>query len=361
MQHFKATLQTAVIDRHWRSREVLQVPAAAALAGATIVVCRWLPHIDVTTAAMLLVLVVEGTALRCGRMAAVAAAIVSSLGLHYVILPPPGARTASADHWTALLAFLITACAIASARTQASEKALETEIIRRSDELKSAVFSALAHDARGPLNSIKIGATAWLSDRPGSAAQRRELAGIILDEVDRMNRWIDDACEVSQVEAAFFTLNAKPHDVRDLVSDAVDDFGPRWAGRPIHIDIPDSVPMADCDGEMIQRVLKLLLDNAVKYSPPGAPVAISCASEEDLLVITVSDRGPGIPADEQGRIFEKHYRGAWQDPAVPGMGLGLASARQMLESQGGTIWVTNRPEGGAAFHFSLPAVIQITV
>jgi signal transduction histidine kinase len=95
----------------------------------------------------------------------------------------------------------------------------------------------------------------------------------------------------------------------------------------------------------------------MKYSPSGSTVAMSSTLIKDpgMIVLSVADAGPGIPEDEQTRIFERHYRGSHNRSRVPGTGLGLASAKYLVESHGGRIWVTNRPEGGAAFHFSLPA------
>jgi len=326
-----------------------------------VVVCSYLPHVNVTALALILVAEVVGLALCLGRIEAVTAAIVASMGLDYYFLPPPGFGIESPEHRIVLFAFLATAFGTALAKARASEKKIEAEIGRRSDELKSAVFSALAHDARGPLSSIKIAATTLLSDRPGNAAQQRELTGMILEEVDRMNGWLDAACELSQMGAGQFTLHKGPRRLKDLVRGAVDGLGSGLAGRPLEIDIPETLPRAQCDGEMTQLVLRLLLDNAVKYSPPGAPITISSALEKRTLLITVADAGPGIPERDRTRIFEKYYRGAQREAGVPGMGLGLASARFMLESQGGRIWVSNRPGGGAAFHFTLPAAMGIAL
>jgi two-component system sensor histidine kinase KdpD len=232
---------------------------------------------------------------------------------------------------------------------------MEAEVARRSEELKSAVFDALAHEARGPLGSIHIAATTMLSERPGDAAQQREMLTIIKEEVDRLNRWIDEATRMSQAEASQFTLHKAPQEVRGLIHSALEALGPRLSGRRIDVEIPEVFPMAECDGEMVQRVLNLLLDNAGKYSSPGTAITISSSLDEDMIVVAVLDCGPGVPREEQGRIFEKGRRGA-HSSGIPGSGLGLASAKQLVEAQGGEIWVTNRPGGGAAFRFTLPVV-----
>jgi len=230
------------MPRFRRSPRSLRSIVAVALAGVIVFVCRWLPHVDVTTATLALVLVVVGVGLRWGRAEALLAALVASLGLDYYFLPPRGFGIDAPDHWIALVAFVMTALGIALARSRARQKETEAEIIRRSDVLKSAVFSALAHDARGPLGSIKVAASALFSDHAGDAEERRELASIILEEVDRMNRWIDETSELSQVDPTRFPLNRASCDVPRLVADAVAGFGPRLAGRPFATDLPDSLP-----------------------------------------------------------------------------------------------------------------------
>jgi two-component system sensor histidine kinase KdpD len=128
----------------------------------------------------------------------------------------------------------------------------------------------------------------------------------------------------------------------------------------VSIEIQDSIPMADCDAEMTQHVLRLLLDNALKYSPLGTPITIAASLDYGTINVSVSDVGPGVPEDQRARIFEKHYRGSQHNSVVPGTGLGLSSARRLVACQGGEIWMTNRPEGGAEFHFSVPMADGVT-
>ena len=244
----------------------------------------------------------------------------------------------------------------AVARLRLAEQSKEAEIARKADQLRSAVFDALAHEAKGPLGTMNIAATTLLSDRPGDVAQQREMVTIIKEEVDRLHRWIDDTVRMSRADPSRLSLNKSPQHLRNLVAAALDALGPRAGSRPISVEFAESEPVAHCDAEMIHRVLYLLLDNAIKYSPHGSPIAITSIPDSDagMVVLSVADAGPGVPADEQTRIFEKHYRGSRHSSSVPGMGLGLASARCLVEAHGGEIWVTNRPGGGAAFHFSLP-------
>ncbi len=264
-----------------------------------------------------------------------------------------------ADHGISLRLARVIAQRVGAAitRLRLADQSKEAEIARKADELRSAVFNALAHEAKGPLGTMNIAATTLLSDRPGDAAQQREMVVIIKEEVDRLHHWIDDTVRMSRADASELRLNKASHEVKNLVAAALDALGPRTGGRRIRVEVDESQPIAHCDAEMIHRVLYLLLDNAIKYSPSGSSIAITSTPDDDtdMVVLTVADAGPGVPTGEQARIFEKHYRGSLHSSSVPGMGLGLSSAKCLVESHGGEIWVTNRPEGGAAFHFSLPS------
>jgi K+-sensing histidine kinase KdpD len=244
----------------------------------------------------------------------------------------------------------------AIARAQAAERAKEVELAHRADEFRAAVFDALAHEATGPLGTIEI-ATTMLTDRPDDTAHQHEILNIISAEVTRLRRWIGEMIQTSGAESGQLVLNKAPHNVRDLAMAAVQTLGHRTSGRQISMDFDKTLLLVECDSEIIRRVLHLLLDNGMKYSPSGSTVAMSSTLIKDpgMIVLSVADAGPGIPEDEQTRIFERHYRGSHNRSRVPGTGLGLASAKYLVESHGGRIWVTNRPEGGAAFHFSLPA------
>ena len=271
--------------------------------------------------------------------------VAGSIGIAGTGVPPALLRAATEKVATAI------------ARSRAAERAKEAEIARRADELKSAVFDALAHEARGPLGTINIAVTTLMSDGPGDAAQQSEMLGVIKEEVARLNRWIDATALISRTDAGQLIPNKAPWHLEELIGDALATFGQGTGDRRISVEIADSMPMAYCDTEIIRRVLHLLLENALKYSPPGSPISVTAGldSVTGMVVVSVLDAGPGIPEAEQERVFEKHYRGARKNSIVPGTGLGLASAKCLVESHDGEIWVTNRPGGGAAFHFSLPA------
>ena len=242
----------------------------------------------------------------------------------------------------------------ALSRARVTESLRQAEISRRADELKSAVFDALAHEAKGPLGSINIAATTLLSHHPGSPEQQREMLTGIREEVARLNRWIDDTTRIGRTEPSGLALTTAARSLSDLVGAALEPLAQRLHSRRLELLVEEPLPLVECDPEMTQRVLNLLLDNALKYSPPGTPIAISASLNENTVVVSVSDEGPGVPEHEHARIFEKHYRGSQHRSSVPGTGMGLASAKYLVESQGGDIWVADRPGNGAVFHFSLP-------
>lgn len=240
------------------------------------------------------------------------------------------------------------------ARLYAIERTTEAEVVRRSEQLKSAVLDALAHEIRNPLNSVKIAATTLLSGRSGGDSNRREMLTIIDEEVDRMDRFIDEAVQLARMEANELSLHKEPHDMAHLIPAAVREMGALTAHRQVLVNVPRSLPPAECDQGMILRVLKQLLNNALKYSPRGSPLTVSAEFKGTVIVIDVIDQGPGVAEEERERIFEKYYRGRAARVRSPGTGLGLASAKCIVEAHGGEIWVTSPPGGGAAFHVSLP-------
>ena len=238
----------------------------------------------------------------------------------------------------------------ALARASAYEKLREAQETQRNQELKTALLNSLVHEIKTPLSVIKTAATSLLSRDP-DAASRRELLTIIDEEADRLDASISEAFWTARVEAGILESGKASHDLRPLVKETLAELKTLLAGRSVVVDSEESLPPALCDAHMFQRVLKELLTNALKYSSPGSPLSITLRHAGEEIIIRVMDSGSGIEAGEETLIFQKHYRGHVR---APGAGLGLALAKTIVQSQGGKIWVSNRPEGGAEFHFSLP-------
>jgi two-component system sensor histidine kinase KdpD len=245
--------------------------------------------------------------------------------------------------------------AITLEREAARESAAQAEAAQESEKLKSTLLDALAHEFKTPLTSIKAAATALLSEKPQSNAHR-ELLTVVEEESDRLSDLVTEAIQMARIEAGKLQLQRQPVSAALIVDTALRKFRNRVEDRPITIQIDSSMPAVEADEELVSMVLQQLVDNALKYSPPDLPLVISAREEEGSLVMSVTDKGPGIPEHEQARIFDKFYRGDANRQSTPGTGMGLTIAREIVKAHGGRIWLHSRPGQGSTFSFSLPLI-----
>jgi signal transduction histidine kinase len=173
---------------------------------------------------------------------------------------------------------------------------------------------------------------------------------VINRNTDRLNVWSTETIHMASIETG--SLKKERQDVAETIHAIVDSLALDFIDTPVEVHIPEMPCEAEFDRDMIRLVLRLLVDNASKYSPAGSPVVISCGQEAEIAVVSVKDFGPGIPVDEQDRIFEKYYRGQ-RVRDIPGTGLGLAIARNIVRAHSGDLWVVSEPDRGATFLFSL--------
>jgi two-component system, OmpR family, sensor histidine kinase KdpD len=178
------------------------------------------------------------------------------------------------------------------------------------------------------------------------------------EEADRLGRLVTEAIQMARIEAGRVYLNRKLESAGDIISRTLSAIQSSLGGRPIHVEAPASLPPVEADSELIELALRLLLDNAVKYSPPNSPITIEARLVESRLVIGVRNEGPGIPESEQSKIFTKFYRAPTTSERVPGTGMGLAIARDIVQAHQGQIWVESSSGQGAEFCISLPLSLQ---
>jgi len=231
--------------------------------------------------------------------------------------------------------------------------------LAEADRLKTALLAMVSHDFRSPLASIKAGATTLLEESAGGAPPdpetQRELLLAIDHEADRLNGMVGNILALSRLEADAWRPRREAVAPADLLGVALRSFGPTDNER-IRVNLAEAPPELWLDTVQMVQVLVNLLDNALKYSPPGSPVEIRVQDSGGAAVVEVLDRGPGLLPGDEERVFERFYRAAeLRESATPGVGIGLAVCRGLVEAHGGRLTARNREGGGAAFRLVLPA------
>ena len=238
-------------------------------------------------------------------------------------------------------------------RARGAEERAQMEAIRGGEELRTTVLNALAHNFRTPLTSIKAAASMLRLSGRIPTAHERELVVVIDEEADRLNQLIRESLDLAKLEAR----RAHPLTEECVISQIVGRVATRmsryFGRREFIIDIPEDLPSIMGDSFLLEQMLVQVVDNAWKYSQPGAPIRISGSVSGSSVILTVWNAGSEIPADERDRIFDRFYRGSKDRHRVEGSGLGLAIARTIAEACQGKIWLDAEPLG-PAFRFELP-------
>jgi two-component system, OmpR family, sensor histidine kinase KdpD len=244
--------------------------------------------------------------------------------------------------------------AIALERAAAMDRFSRVEAARESERLRSALLDSVTHELRTPLTAIRAAATSLASQPSLGENERQEMFGIIDEESARLDRLIGQAVEMAQLDTDGIVVHLKRQPLREIIDLVLEDCHALLRGHPVSVDLPSDMPPVLLDAELIRRVLRHLLENAGRYSPPGSPVQVSGALRGDRLAISVIDQGQGIDQSEQGYIFDKFYRGS-RHRMLHGTGMGLAIVKAILRALGGGIEVVSRPGQGATFNFWVPA------
>lgn len=231
--------------------------------------------------------------------------------------------------------------------------------LQRLDRAKSEFVSLVSHEFRAPLTNMR-GALELMGDSCITASSTcNRMLGIVNAEVSRLGRLVEDVLNVSRIETGELKLTYKEVDVVKVVQQALDEFTARNVSRKLHY-LPGSAHLilwADVD--RLHQVIANLIDNAVKYSPENSDVTVSIDLDGKEGILSVSDHGPGIPIEEQSRLFQKFSRLDSEDnKETYGYGLGLYLCRRLIEAMNGRIWVESRPRQGATFRFALPLAKQ---
>jgi len=239
-------------------------------------------------------------------------------------------------------------------RAGLAERAQQEQVEVEAERLRTALLSSLSHDMRTPLGAITGALTSVLEDRGTlSESTRRDLLETALEEAQRMNRLIGNLLDMIRVESGALQVQKEWQPLEEAVGVALIRLEGRLRDHPVQVNLPPDLPLVPLDAVLIEQVFINLVENAVKYTPPGTPIEITATAVEGAVRVDVADRGPGLPPGEETRIFEKFYR-APGATSTSGVGLGLTICRGIITAHGGRIWAENRRGGGAVFHFTLP-------
>jgi two-component system sensor histidine kinase KdpD len=237
-------------------------------------------------------------------------------------------------------------------RAHALDRAAAAEAAKRNEEFKSSLLDGLAHDLKTPLTAIRTCITRLIAIPPRTEDVRRELLSIIDQESARLQASITEAIELARIESRELHLAPEVADMREMISDILTELRDEDRSR-YSIHVPDGLEWY-VDRDLLRRAILQILENARKYAPPGSPIEMDVNQRDGIGIIAVSDRGPGIAADELERIFDKFYRGRLRRDKIEGTGMGLAIAKGIIEAHGGQIHAENRPGGGARIVMALP-------
>lgn len=246
--------------------------------------------------------------------------------------------------------------ALAIERAMLTEETKALEVDAEREGLISSLLSSVSHDLRTPLTSIS-GAADTLALQAGKLSQenQKQLLDTIRDESARMNRLVENILQMTKIESGNIRVKKEKHSLEEIVGSVLQ--RPFFKNRPIAADLPADLPLIPMDALLIEQVLVNLLENAVRYAPADSPIDIRASYKDREACIEILDRGPGVPEKARERIFEKFYRGNFENTehqASSGSGLGLAIARGILKAHEGPIGVKNREGGGSIFYFYLP-------
>ena len=378
-----------------RKRLLGYIVAIVVITAATTVLRVFGGHVNPTTAALALLLIVLFVATAWGPKPAILASLLGVACFNFFFLPPIGTfHIADPENWIALFAFLITAITAGQLSSRAKQRAEEANsarqeierlyhelqdtferssqarALKQSERLKSALLDAVTHDLRTPLTAIKASVTMLLNDQlaftRGESGERlgeegrQEMLEVINEEADRLDRFIGSLMELARIEAGEMQLRRQSSPLDGIILAAMKRAEPRTRDHRIELWLDDQLPPVNVDEPALVEAVYVLVDNAAKYSEPGSTIRVSAKSktgDEGTLHIIVEDQGKGIPPELRERVFDKFFRAMRDGDQVEpsGTGMGLAIAQGIVEAHGGRIWVEDGAEGrGTKFVVALP-------
>jgi two-component system sensor histidine kinase KdpD len=243
--------------------------------------------------------------------------------------------------------------AIGLERARAQDLASQIEAARQSEKLRTTLLDAMAHEFKTPLTSVIAATTALRANPEQPPESKAEMIKIADEEARHLRVLIDDTVEMARLDTANIRVHAEPANIDEIVREVVASMRTEIDDRPLNVVCDEHPPAIAIDRRLVSLAIKQLLANALKYSPPDTPVTVRVHNGNGITV-AVTDCGKGIPVQEQSRIFERLYRSPSVRQQIPGSGLGLSIAQNIVRAHRGDLIVTSRP-GQTTFHLILPA------
>ena len=243
--------------------------------------------------------------------------------------------------------------AIGLERARAQDFASQIEAARQSEKLRMTLLDAMAHEFKTPLTSVIAATTAILANPDQPAESKTEMIKIADEEAKHLQELIDDTVEMGRLDTSNIRVHTEPSNVGEIVREVVAAMHNEIDNRPVNVICDKHPSTIAIDRRLVKLAIKQLLANALKYSPPDTPVTVRVHNGSGVTV-AVTDYGKGIPMQEQSRIFERLYRSPSVQNQIPGSGLGLSIAQNIVRAHRGDLIVTSRP-GETTFQLTLPA------
>jgi len=304
----------------------------------------------------LLGVLLAGMVLSRGPVLLVAA--LSALSWNFLFIPPLFTlHIAKLEDALTFATYFIIAITVGSLTAQLKARehlTAQVQLAQESERLRKTLLDCVSHELKTPLAAI--GAASQELSRLAANIQDSLVLKELADEIHagsrRLNRVVDNLLDMNRLESGVIRPKREWCDVRELLQSAIDIERDSINGREVRLDVPPEIPLMLLDHTLIEQAVAKLLANAGTHTPARLPIEIDADYAKDNLVISVADRGPGIPSETTERLFEKFYRG--DDRKTGGLGLGLSIARGLIEAHGGKLIAENRDGGGARFTIRLP-------
>jgi two-component system sensor histidine kinase KdpD len=243
--------------------------------------------------------------------------------------------------------------AIGLERARAQQLAQQAEAARQSEQLRTTLIDAMAHEFKTPLTLIKAATTSLLANPNVSVENRNEQISLADEEAEHLRELIDHAIEIARLDTTRIEIHPEIANLNDTLHEVINSVGADAKERPLKIIAEQSLPSAIFDKRLMKLAIRQLLDNALKYTPSDTLVEISTQGKQDKQIVEITDYGPGIPADEQSQIFERFYRSPSIKKQIPGSGLGLSITEGIVRAHEGEVTVSSQP-GHTVFRITIP-------